>query len=491
MDLNLTAYFLLAQVIGTRMLERRRGSIINVGSINGTVAFPQRLAYCVSKAGVNMLTKVLAIEWAASGVRVNCLAPGSVETPFIQGLAAQGILDTQKLPSARRWAGSARPTRWAPPPSSSPATSRRSSPARSSPPTAAGRHTGICRALARCERSFGVAGGLRDRLRVEAVDLADQLVGLRSLARALQQRGDMSGVWARIASLALAALLALAVGGVVSAHARTLGEFIDDARISAEITTRLTAESPSNFLKIDVKTESGIVTLSGTVDSYEKRSRAAQLAGGVNGVNGVKGLVNNIQVAGTAPPPSSPPGSGTSSTSSVDATGTVASVDAPPDDHAERRPRAPRHRPHRGVSADDRAGAQARRPRARPRRHARHRATARVAHGDRESCGRREAPARAHRRQRRARPVLGQRAPRLGAPDAGPDRAGRRGRDPAGARAVGLARHDGVAARRHDGRARRHGHQHRLDAVGRHPLTTRGGQERSTSTSSCISTSDT
>jgi len=97
LDLNLTAYFLLAQVIGTRMLERRRGSIINVGSINGTVAFPQRLAYCVSKAGVNMLTKVLAIEWAASGVRVNCLAPGSVETQFIQGLAAQGILDTQKL----------------------------------------------------------------------------------------------------------------------------------------------------------------------------------------------------------------------------------------------------------------------------------------------------------------------------------------------------------------------------------------------------------
>jgi len=97
MDLNLTAYFLLAQMIGRSMLERRRGSIINVGSINGTVAFPQRLAYCVSKAGVNMLTKVLAIEWAASGVRVNCLAPGYVETPFIQGLAARGILDTQKL----------------------------------------------------------------------------------------------------------------------------------------------------------------------------------------------------------------------------------------------------------------------------------------------------------------------------------------------------------------------------------------------------------
>jgi NAD(P)-dependent dehydrogenase (short-subunit alcohol dehydrogenase family) len=97
MDLNLTAYFLLAQAIGKRMVERGHGSIINVGSINGTVAFPQRLAYCVSKAGVNMLTKVLAIEWAAHGVRVNCLAPGYVETPFIQGLASQGILDTRKL----------------------------------------------------------------------------------------------------------------------------------------------------------------------------------------------------------------------------------------------------------------------------------------------------------------------------------------------------------------------------------------------------------
>ncbi|HEY3100287.1 MAG TPA: SDR family oxidoreductase [Methylomirabilota bacterium] len=97
MDLNLTAYFLLAQAIGRQMIERGRGSIINVGSINGNVAFPQRLAYCVSKAGVNMLTKVLAIEWAAHGVRVNCLAPGYVETPFIQGLASQGILDTRKL----------------------------------------------------------------------------------------------------------------------------------------------------------------------------------------------------------------------------------------------------------------------------------------------------------------------------------------------------------------------------------------------------------
>jgi NAD(P)-dependent dehydrogenase (short-subunit alcohol dehydrogenase family) len=97
MDLNLTAYFLLSQALAPGMLERRQGSIIMVGSINGTMPFPQRLAYCVSKAGVNMLTKILAIEWAASGVRVNCLAPGYVTSDLVQRLSAQGILDTQKL----------------------------------------------------------------------------------------------------------------------------------------------------------------------------------------------------------------------------------------------------------------------------------------------------------------------------------------------------------------------------------------------------------
>jgi NAD(P)-dependent dehydrogenase (short-subunit alcohol dehydrogenase family) len=97
MDLNLTAYFLLSQALAPGMLERRRGSIIMIGSINGTMPFPQRLAYCVSKAGVNMLTKILAIEWAAGGVRVNCLAPGYVTSDLVQRLSAQGILDTKAL----------------------------------------------------------------------------------------------------------------------------------------------------------------------------------------------------------------------------------------------------------------------------------------------------------------------------------------------------------------------------------------------------------
>ena len=97
LDLNLTAYFLLSQEVGRGMLGWKSGAIVNVSSINGTIAFPERLAYCVSKAGVNMLTKVMAIEWAGQGVRVNAIAPGYVATEMVKGLAAKGILDRERL----------------------------------------------------------------------------------------------------------------------------------------------------------------------------------------------------------------------------------------------------------------------------------------------------------------------------------------------------------------------------------------------------------
>jgi len=100
LDLNLNAYFTLSQEIARGMLARREGCIINVSSINGTLAFPRRLAYCVSKAGVNMLTKVLAIEWADQGVRVNAIAPGYVKTEMVRGLVERKLVDEATL--ARR-----------------------------------------------------------------------------------------------------------------------------------------------------------------------------------------------------------------------------------------------------------------------------------------------------------------------------------------------------------------------------------------------------
>jgi len=100
LDLNLNGCFVLTQEVVRGMLDAGSGNVIHVSSMNGTVPFPQRLAYCVSKAGLNMMTKVMAIEWAARGVRVNAIAPGYVQTEFITMLSARGVLDPGAL--ARR-----------------------------------------------------------------------------------------------------------------------------------------------------------------------------------------------------------------------------------------------------------------------------------------------------------------------------------------------------------------------------------------------------
>jgi NAD(P)-dependent dehydrogenase (short-subunit alcohol dehydrogenase family) len=61
------------------------------------VAAPNRLAYCATKAAVVMMTKVLAIEWARSGVRVNAVAPGYIDTPGTAELVTAGRIDVGKI----------------------------------------------------------------------------------------------------------------------------------------------------------------------------------------------------------------------------------------------------------------------------------------------------------------------------------------------------------------------------------------------------------
>jgi NAD(P)-dependent dehydrogenase (short-subunit alcohol dehydrogenase family) len=79
-DTNLKAYFLCSKAAGRVMMERRRGAIVNIASMRGIVSSGGRVSYTVSKAGVIMLTKVLAHEFTPHNVRVNCIAPGWIKT---------------------------------------------------------------------------------------------------------------------------------------------------------------------------------------------------------------------------------------------------------------------------------------------------------------------------------------------------------------------------------------------------------------------------
>ncbi|HZI20548.1 MAG TPA: glucose 1-dehydrogenase [Pyrinomonadaceae bacterium] len=79
MAVNLRAVFHLMQLAAPH-LERRPGSVVNVSSVTGLRAFPGVLAYCVSKAGVDQLTRCAALELAPKGVRVNAVNPGVVVT---------------------------------------------------------------------------------------------------------------------------------------------------------------------------------------------------------------------------------------------------------------------------------------------------------------------------------------------------------------------------------------------------------------------------
>jgi NAD(P)-dependent dehydrogenase (short-subunit alcohol dehydrogenase family) len=88
-----TGVFLCSQVVGRHMLERRRGTIVNISSINAWEAFPMRLAYCAAKAAVVAMTQVLAIEWADRGIRVNAVAPGVTRTALVQKGIDEGIID--------------------------------------------------------------------------------------------------------------------------------------------------------------------------------------------------------------------------------------------------------------------------------------------------------------------------------------------------------------------------------------------------------------
>ena len=81
---NLTGTFLVCKHLGNAMIQSGGGSIINIASTAGITGVSRAPAYCASKAGVILLTKSLALEWARYQVRVNAVAPHYLETPLLR-----------------------------------------------------------------------------------------------------------------------------------------------------------------------------------------------------------------------------------------------------------------------------------------------------------------------------------------------------------------------------------------------------------------------
>jgi 3-oxoacyl-[acyl-carrier protein] reductase len=96
-DVMLSGTFFCSQAAGKEMIKQKSGKIINIASINGIVAFPERVSYCSAKAGVMALTKVLASEWAKYNINVNAIAPGYVETEMVNNLVSQGKINIKEI----------------------------------------------------------------------------------------------------------------------------------------------------------------------------------------------------------------------------------------------------------------------------------------------------------------------------------------------------------------------------------------------------------
>lgn len=83
MEVNLTGTFFMSQQMGKHLIGAgRKGSIISIASTHGAVGVPNFSVYGISKAGISHMTRMLAIEWASHGIRVNAIAPGSTMTPL-------------------------------------------------------------------------------------------------------------------------------------------------------------------------------------------------------------------------------------------------------------------------------------------------------------------------------------------------------------------------------------------------------------------------
>jgi NAD(P)-dependent dehydrogenase (short-subunit alcohol dehydrogenase family) len=97
LDVGLTGTFLMSQAFAACLLrEKRPGAIVNISSIGGQHPYGGAGAYSTLKGGMTLLTEQMAIEWAQYGIRVNAVAPGTIETPLTAYLTDADIRESRK-----------------------------------------------------------------------------------------------------------------------------------------------------------------------------------------------------------------------------------------------------------------------------------------------------------------------------------------------------------------------------------------------------------
>ena len=97
LDVNLTGTFLVCQAVSPHMIAAGGGSIINIVSVGARVGLPRLAAYCASKAGIEGLTRVLALELVEHNVRVNAIGPGYLSTDMTEGVRQHSFFYSQIL----------------------------------------------------------------------------------------------------------------------------------------------------------------------------------------------------------------------------------------------------------------------------------------------------------------------------------------------------------------------------------------------------------
>jgi len=97
METNLKGYFMMSKFAGAIMVKQKRGNIINISSAGGVSPAEGLGPYCISKAGINMLTKALALELGPYNIRVNAIAPRIVKTSFSEALWTNEALMKKEL----------------------------------------------------------------------------------------------------------------------------------------------------------------------------------------------------------------------------------------------------------------------------------------------------------------------------------------------------------------------------------------------------------